>query len=182
VTTYVALLRGINVGGHKRIAMARLRALLADLGYTDVRTHLQSGNAIFDSTTRSSDKVASAIEGRIAGELDLEVIVIVRTGDEMAAVVNGNTLVTSAIDPTKMLVAFLSAKPDPTRLRDIDPTGYEPEMFEVAAREIYMWCPNGQIASEIVGVFSEKRLGVDVTVRNWRTVTKLAELAGASSG
>ena len=177
MTRYVALLRGINVGQHKRVAMAALRDLLGDLGHTEVRTHLQSGNAVFTSAPRTAEEVAQAIEGRITDDTGYDVKVVVRTSDEMASVVDANPLVDSMTDPAKMLVAFLSAEPAAERLAGIEPGDYEPEKFAVRDREIYLWCPGGIRDSKIVEVFSDKRLGVDVTARNWRTVTKLAELA-----
>jgi uncharacterized protein (DUF1697 family) len=181
VTRYVALLRGINVGQHKRIAMASLRDLLGDLGHTEVKTHLQSGNAVFTSAAKPVEQVARAIEERIATDTGYDVKVVVRTSDEMASVVDANPLIDSMTDPARMLVAFLSAEPAAERLAGIEPGDYEPEKFAVRDREIYLWCSGGIRDSKIVEVFSDKRLGVDVTARNWRTVTKLAELAMSGS-
>lgn len=177
MTRYVALLRGINVGQHNRIAMAALRALLGDLGHTEVKTHLQSGNAVFTSPARPAKQMARAIEERIATDTGFDVKVIVRTSNEMASVVDANPLIDSVTDPARMLVAFLSAEPAAERLAGIEPGAYGPEKFAVRDREIYLWCPGGIRDSKIVEIFSDKRLGVDVTARNWRTVTKLAELA-----
>lgn len=179
--TYVALLRGINVGRNKRVSMARLRELLTDLGHAGVRTHLQSGNAVFTGPSGSADRLARQISQRIAADLGLDVEVLVRTADELAAVVAGNPLREVATDPARLFVAFLSAPPDPGRLSDLDPAAHQPDRFEVRGREAYLWLPNGMMDSALPAAFSDRRLGVTVTTRNWNTVAKLAELAAATS-
>lgn len=172
---YAALLRGINVGGHQKIAMADLRELLEALGLTDVKTHLQSGNAIFTSEV-TAERLAHDIEDRITRELGLTVRVLVRSRDELASVVDANPLRDVATDPAKHLVSFLSAAPDPARLGEIDPAAFEPDRFRVGDRVVYLWCPNGVLASKLPAAISDKRLGVTTTTRNWRTVTRLLEL------
>jgi uncharacterized protein (DUF1697 family) len=175
--TYVALLRGINVGGHSRIAMADLRALLAGLGYRDVRTHLQSGNVVFRAPMAGTEELQEAIEARLAAELDLSVPVLVRTGEEFLDVVAGNPLATD--DPRRLLVLFLSAPIDPARLTGIDPARYAPERFVVGRSEIYVYCADGIIESQLLKVFTDARLGAAVTARNWNTVVRLAALIDA---
>lgn len=173
--TYIALLRGINVGKNKRIAMADLRELLGDLGYGDVKTLLQSGNAVF--TARGD---AAAIEARIREAIverfGFDVAVIVRSASELAKVVAGNPIKMGERDGSKLHVAFLSAKPAAAKLRDVDPAELVPEEFAVAGREIYLWCKNGVLESKLFPLFSDKRLGVTSTARNWNTVTKLLAL------
>jgi uncharacterized protein (DUF1697 family) len=176
MTRQVALLRGINVGGHNRVAMAQLRELMESLGYGDVRTHLQSGNVVFTGAA-AADRAAADIEAVIAERLGLRLRVLVRTRDELAAVVGGNPLAATAEDPARLIVLFLSAAPDPALLRGIDPAVYEPERVAVCGREIHVWCANGVYRSPLLQVLSERRLGVTVTARNWRTVTRLLALA-----
>lgn len=175
MTTYVALLRGINVGGRQKVAMADLRDLLRGLGYADVRTHLQSGNAVFTSMAKPAEKVEREIEKAITKEFGLTVRCLVRSRQELAAVVEQNTLPTT--DPAKLLVAFLSAPPAASYVRGLDPAEFAPEEFRVVDREVYLWCPRGVTESKIVPAFSEKRLDRVATARNWRTVTKLLDLA-----
>jgi uncharacterized protein (DUF1697 family) len=172
---FVALLRGINVGKNNRIAMADLRQLLADAGYTDIRTHLQSGNALFDAGGKAtSKKVAADLERAISERFGFDVKVVARTRDELGAVIAGNTL--PSTDGAKLHVAFLDAAVDPTRISDVDPDGYRPEEFQLGERELYLWCANGVIQSKIMKVLTEKRLGRVMTARNWNTVNKLYEL------
>ena len=172
----VALLRGINVGRNKRIAMADLRALLEDVGYTDVRTHLQSGNAIFSSPARP-DEVVRTLEEGLARSFSLEVAVVVRTGKQLAAVVEANPLGDVATDPAKHLVGFLGGAPDWDGVRDLEQEDFAPNLVRLIGREVHLWCPNGVLGSPFGQVDWDQRLGVPVTMRNWRTVTKLLELA-----
>lgn len=178
MTAQVAFLRGINVGGHNRIGMQRLRELLSGAGYQDVRTHLQSGNAVF-RVPGTSERTRADLEGRIARELGLDVPVLVRERDELADVLAADPLRQVVTDPAKSLVAFLSRRPDPEAVAALDPAEFAPDEFRVRGREIYLWCPNGVRRTKLTNAFLERRLGVSATVRNWSTVAKMAELADA---
>lgn len=171
----VGLLRGINVGGHNKIGMASLRELLGDLGFDNVRTHLQSGNIVFTVDT-SPDESARAVEAGIADRFGSAVPVVVRTRDELARTVDDNPLREVATDPAKLLVIFLSGAPDRQRVESVDPGS---EVFSLGTREIHLWCPDGVRESRLSAVFWEKRLGLTATARNWNTVTKLLALADA---
>jgi uncharacterized protein (DUF1697 family) len=174
VATFVALLRGINVGKAKQVAMADLQALLADLGYADVRTHLRSGNAIFSADTCDPEAIAIEIEAAIRDRFGLEVAVLIRTPADLDAVIAGNPFPEAAATaPAKLHVAFLSAAPAGT----IDAAAYAPEKLRIAGREVYAWYPNGMGRSKLTNTVLERHLGVSATMRNWNTVTKLAELA-----
>lgn len=176
MTGYVALLRGINVGTRNRIAMADLRALLGRLGYTDVRTHLQSGNALFDSAHGDSAKLAAEISEAIGSELGFSVPCVVRSRQDLARVVADNPLADVATDPAKFVVIFLSRPP--VTLADLDPAGYPPERFAVGEQEVYVWCPDGVRNIKLSHSFFEKREkdGMVATARNWNTVTALLDL------
>jgi uncharacterized protein (DUF1697 family) len=174
----IVLLRGINVGGHRRIPMADLRALLTGLGYEGVRTHLQSGNVVLESKA-SPRTVGRTIERGIRDELGFDVEVFLRTRDELADVVARDPFGALAVDPSRYLVSFLSAEPSPERVREAAAVDVAPERFVASGREIYAWYPEGLQASKLVKVLSERRLGVTATARNWNTVTKLLELADA---
>ena len=173
----VALLRGINVGSRNRIDMAGLRAAVAELGYRDVRTHLQSGNVVFDAGRRSPRRTAAEIEGQIAARYGLDIGVLVRTARELDRIVRDNPLAELAADPARMLVTFLFEEPERAIVDALDPAAFEPEAFALRGRELYMWCPKGFQDSRIRPALSEKRLGVRTTFRNWNTVTRLAALA-----
>lgn len=171
----VALLRGINLGRNKRIAMADLRQLVAGLGFEDVRTHLQSGNVVF-TTADSPARAAQAIEDELEAKLGMDVRVLIRTDSELAGVVEQNPLADVITDPTRLFVTFLSARPDAKRVRGIDQSKFEPDVFRLGAREVYVWCPNGYAGTKLNHAFWEKQLGLTGTARNWRTVTRLLEL------
>jgi uncharacterized protein (DUF1697 family) len=175
--TWVALLRGINVGGNKRVAMADLRALLESLGYGDVRTLLQSGNAVFTAGTGTASTIERKIESQIASDLGLDVKVLVRTAAELAAVVKANPLLGPKVDVKELHVAFLSSAPPDKKLAAIDRESVSPDRFEVGKGVLYLRLPNGTMGSKLPKW--EKALGVTVTQRNWNTVTKLHTLASA---
>jgi len=172
----IALLRGINLGARRRVAMADLRDLIETDGHSDVRTLLQSGNAVFVPATPPA-QTASSLERAIARELGFEVRVLIRTRSELGKVVAANPLGDVATDPKKLIVTFLSAKPRKAALSDVDRADYEPERFELRGREIYSWHPGGTQPSKLTKNFADERLGVTTTARNWNTVTKLLELA-----
>jgi uncharacterized protein (DUF1697 family) len=176
VTRQIVFLRGINVGGHRRVPMGDLRALLEGLGYEGVRTHLQSGNVVLESNA-SPAALGKAIEKGIAAELGVDVEVFVRTRDELADVIARDPLGKVAHNPSRYLVSFLSAKPKAVRVREAKAVDVEPEQFVISGREIYAWHPDGVHASKLAKVLSERRLGVTATARNWNTVTKLLALA-----
>lgn len=174
---YIALLRGINVGGNKKVSMAQLRELMQGLGYTDVATLLQSGNAVFTSKEKSPAKVGKQLETAIAKEFGFQVSVLIRTRDELAAAVQANPLPGAEEAPSQFVVTFLSDEPDPKRLKEIDPAAYLPDEFRVVGREIYARFPHGIRDSKLAVVLGGPKLGVTPTARNWNTVTKLLELA-----
>ena len=174
---YAALLRGINVGGHNKVPMAELRALLTDLGYADLATHLQSGNAIF-----SSHAPAAALEldiaKAVAARLGISCAVMVRTGAELAAAVRASPLGGEPANPSRYFVAFLSKQPAARVLRELDGVSFEPDALWIRGREAYLWCPAGAGETKLTNAALEKRLGVAATARNWNTVTKLASMTG----
>ncbi len=138
---YVALLRGINVGRAKRIGMADLRELLAGLSYTDVATLLQSGNAVFATSGRSTGPIEQAIGHAIADRYGFDVRVLVRTQEQFAAAVEANPL--PVPDGSRFLVSFLDRDPPTARIRDLEPAEFEPERFAFGSKVLYLWCANG---------------------------------------
>jgi uncharacterized protein (DUF1697 family) len=176
---YAALLRGINVGGNKKISMAELRALLAGLGHADVATHLQSGNAVFTSPERPAPELAQAIAKAVAGEFGMDVKVMIRTGGELAGVLSRNPLPGEPENPSRFFVAFLSAAPEPERVREIEAQSFGADRIWVSGSEAYLWCPAGAADTLLTNSVVEKRLGVSATSRNWNTVNKLVTLTSA---
>lgn len=178
MTTYVALLRAINVGGRNKIKMDDLRAVFAGMGHTEVTTYIQSGNVVFTNPSKSAVKLASAIESAITDELGLDVTVVVRSRSELAAAIERNPFAGAVADPSKLHVGFLSAAPAAKAVRSIDLPGAAGEELRVLGREMYLHYPNGMGRTKLTNVFLERRLDVRMTVRNWNTVNKLLDLAG----
>jgi uncharacterized protein (DUF1697 family) len=174
----IALLRGINVGGNKLIDMGRLRGLLADAGYTDVRTYLQSGNAVFSATDTASE-AAGDIEVAIAKEFGFNCRVIVRTAAQLAAVIAADPLLDLLGNPSRHFVAFLDASPRPDGVKMLTEDDYGPDQLQIVNGHVYLWCPNGISKSRFAKLNFDRILGTAVTLRNWNTITKLAELAGS---
>jgi len=175
---HIALLRAINLANKRRVSMSALRELLPDLGYEDVRTHLQSGNIVLTSDV-SAKRLESELEKHLAAELGLDIQVLVRTRNQLADVIKRNPLGKVADDPSRYMVSFLSAKPDPKVVRELAKIDVAPEQFVVSGREIFAWYPNGFQRAKLGKVLTEKKLGVAATARNWNTVTKLLEIADA---
>lgn len=175
-TRHVVLIRGINVGGHAKLAMADLRRLLAELGYEGVRTHLQSGNAVV-TASKAAATVAEEVEKAIADQLDVRPQVLVRTRDELADVIERNPMPDAVSNGSRFFVTFLSAKPAKRALDGLDPADFAPDAWALSGRELYMHCPDGLRDSKLAKALTEKRLGVTATTRNWNTVTKLLTLA-----
>ena len=163
------LLRGVNVGGHNRLPMADLRAVLEGVGCRRVQTYLQSGNAVVehDGTTGELERVVhEALTAR-----GLPVAVMVRTGEEIARVVEASPW--SDLDPKLFHVGFLSGEPDAAKVAAIDHAALLPERVVVGERVLYLDYAAG--AGRSRGL-DRLRLGVEVTARNWRTVQALREL------
>ncbi|MFZ1881361.1 MAG: DUF1697 domain-containing protein [Gaiellaceae bacterium] len=173
---YIVLLRGINVGGHRRIAMADLRALLTRLGYESPLTHLQSGNVVL-SSTQSAKQVQQTIERGLAAEFGDGIEVFVRTRKELADVIARDPLGKIADNPSRYFVTFLSGKPAAAAVQAAAAADVGGEQFVVAGPVIYTWSATGLHDSKLAKLLSEKRLGVRATARNWNTVVKLLELA-----
>lgn len=180
VQRLVALLRGINVGKNKRVAMAELRQLLVDLGYSDVTTHLNSGNAVFSCPELAAAAAGERIRLGIANELGVECAVMTRTGTELSRVVAANPLVDLATDPAKYLVAFLSGSPEDAAVQALHARDFGVDLIRVVGSEAYLWCPAGIQASPLTKLAWNSQLGVSATARNWTTVRKLAELAAST--
>jgi len=176
VTTYVVLLRGVNVGGARPLAMAGLREALTAAGHRDVRTYVQSGNVVLSSRA-SAASVASSVHREIADGFGLDVPVVVRTAAQIADIAAHNPFDRVGADPGRQLhVAFLERRPSPAAVAGLDPHRAAPEELRVRGREVYLWCPDGMGRSRVmVGV--ERALGTAATVRNWRTVLELGRMA-----
>jgi uncharacterized protein (DUF1697 family) len=179
-TSYVGLLRGINVGGRNKVPMSTLRELIAGIGGSEVRTHLQSGNAVFLHKHRDPLRLATDLERAITAELGLTVSCLVRTGADLRRVVAANPFPMEGIDGSRFLVVFLSGPVPLDRLAGIDPAAYAPDEFRPGSTEIYAHFPDSIRDSKLAPFFTDRRLGLTATARNWNTVTKLLELSEAA--
>jgi uncharacterized protein (DUF1697 family) len=177
--TIVALIRGINVGRAKRVAMADLRAMIAGLGYGDVRTLLNSGNIVFSSHLCAGvapDDAAARIQEELEARLGVTARVMALTAGDLAAIVAANPLLEVADNPSRLMVSFLLDPDDRTRLAPLEGLDWSPEVLALGARVAYLWCPEGLRASPLTKAVGEA-LGAAVTTRNWSTVLKLHALA-----
>ena len=179
-STYVALLRGINVGGHKIIKMDQLRKAFEGLGYADVATYVQSGNVVFKAPGKASDYLSKRIAEMLLGRFSMSVPVIVRTADEIGEVLRNNPfLQEGGIDTSKLHVTFLSHPPQRTAWKGLDAITGGPDQFRCSDQEIYLHCPNGFAGTKLSIAAFEKVLSVGATTRNWNTVNKLYQMVRA---
>jgi len=177
VPVYVAMLRGINLGAKRRLAMADLRELLEALGYDEVRTHLQSGNAVLRATG-SAGALRTKLEAALATHCGFDVDIVVRTKAQLDKVIAQSPFEGRANDNARYLVVFLEKAPPAAWRRSIDAGDYEPDEVAVHGKEIYLWLPKGVHDSKLAREATGKGVGV-ATARNWNVVTKLAELAAS---
>jgi uncharacterized protein (DUF1697 family) len=172
---FVALLRGVNVGKGRRVPMVELRALLAKLGYRDVRTLLNSGNAIFEGPSRSAAAHAVRIRAAIAESMSIDVSVIVKSAREFAAILAENELAAEADDPARLLVAFTDGAQNLQDLSALASLTAPPERFLLGRHAAYLWCPDGILESRAAEALLGKT-GRAATSRNWATVGRIAAL------
>jgi uncharacterized protein (DUF1697 family) len=172
----IALLRGINIGANKRIAMPVLRELLTGHGYADVKTYVQSGNVVL--TGKGSPRTLGRdLEALIAGEFGFDVEVVVRTRDELADVIARDPLGDVADNPKRYQVTFLAGELAAERVTELEGLCKGDERVVFSGREVYAWHPDGVARSELWNRLGGKRLGVTATSRNWNTVLALLALA-----
>jgi uncharacterized protein (DUF1697 family) len=172
---HIALLRGINLGSRNRVSMPELRELLEGHGHRDVRTLVQSGNVVLASRL-SAGRLERELQKQIADGLGVDTPVIVRTREELAAVVERDPLGHVADNPKRYQVTFLTKEPAADAVRAAEAAEVAPEQLVVHGREVFTWHPDGVQRSK-ANVAIAKHLGTG-TARNWNTVTKLLELAG----
>jgi uncharacterized protein (DUF1697 family) len=179
-TRHVALLRGINVGHAKRVAMADLRKLVADLGYADVQTLLNSGNVVFTVPRGAKGDPAERIERAIAAKLGITSRVTVLSAAELTAIAAENPLAAKTSDPTRLFIAVLASAAERPRLRALETEDWAPDVLEVGKRAAYLWCPNGMAQSRLAEEVA-RALRDAVTTRNGATLAKLQALAQAEA-
>ena len=176
--TYISMLRGINVSGQKLVKMERLRELFEALGFTQVKTYVQSGNVVFQAKKGSPADLSRKIEAGILAEFGFDAPVVSKTAEEIGLVIQSNPfLKEKAVDPTKLHVTFLSGAPAKAGLEKLSALPAGPDRFHAHASEIYLYCPDGYGNSKLTNNVLEKVLSVRATTRNWKTVNQLYRMA-----
>ena len=170
---WVALLRGINLGARNKVPMAELRRVLEDAGFEEVRTYIQSGNVLF-TAGGERDVVRRKAERAIEGAFGFSAPVALRTGEEIRKVVAARPF---GKDTSKMHVSFLLAKPKPAAARAVHALDVAPDEVKVVGESVFIRLPNGVQGAKLGGALLEKTIGVPGTMRTFKTVSKLAEMA-----
>lgn len=180
MTTYAALLRGINVGGSKKVPMADLRTLMEGLGYDGVRTHLQSGQAVFTPGHGDEESLAAELTQVIEKHFGFPVDVIVRDHAYLKAVADACPFPAAELEARQLHVTYFSEPVDAERFAGIDRAAHLPDDFRLGDRALYLYAPDGLGRSKLAEQLSKPRItkGLIATSRNWNTVVKLVELTG----
>ncbi len=177
---FVALLRGVNVGGKAKVPMPTLRSAIEDVGATDVRTYIQSGNVVFRASDAVARRVPAAIAAAIEKKLGFRVPLVMRTAAELDDVTRNNPFLHAGADPRALHVSFLGDAPAAAKVAALDPNRSPGDKFVVRRREIFLHCPNGVGKTKLTNQYFESRLGTPSTARNWRTVLALLEMASGA--
>lgn len=172
MTECIALLRGINVGRAKRVPMAELRDVLESLGCSEVRTLLNTGNAVFQPPGGSTRELAATLEQALQRRFGFPVPTLVHTAKEFNAIIADNPLPRAARDPSQFLVAFVMSKTQLTKARPLLNESWNPEMFAIGGKAAYLWCASGIRESRLLQAFG-KVTASSITTRNWATVLKI---------
>lgn len=179
MTIHIALLRGINIAGHKQVAMADLRDLLTQLGFVDVRSLLQSGNLVFRGRARTGARLEHLLETEAKKRLALQTDFFVRTAEEWKGIVAHNPFRKEAErDPAHLAVMFFKDAPDVNAVKALQAAIAGPEVVRAEGRHAYITYPSGFARSRLTSTLIEKKLGTRCTGRNWNTVLKIVAIAG----
>ena len=176
---YTSLLRGINVGEHKKILMGQLKTLYEGCGFKNVVSYIQSGNVIFDSAERDIDSLYKSIEQTIESKYAFHVPVDIRTHTELKKILENCPFEEAASEEngSKVLVLFLKSEPFNEKFEALLEYLKASEQLATGKREVYLYCPEGYGKSKLTNTLIEKKLGTSATTRNWKSVKKLYELS-----
>jgi uncharacterized protein (DUF1697 family) len=177
-SAYVALLRGINVGGNNMLPMKELAAMFGKAGCTDVQTYIQSGNVVFRADAKRAARISATIAKAITARFPMRIPIVVRSAGELRRVAENNPFLARGVDADKLHLVFLSGAPVVAAVAALDPKRSAPDEFIVRGAEIYLHCPNGFGRTKLSNAYFDAKLATISTVRNWRTVLKLLEMAG----
>jgi uncharacterized protein (DUF1697 family) len=176
--TYIALLRGINVSGQKKIKMVELKSLFQELGFADVRTYIQSGNVVFKARKGKDSKLVKRIEEGIANQFGFDVRVVLRTGDQLQHIIDRNPFSKEVgLDTTRLYVTLLERKPEEQFLAKFKDIDFTPDKSVILEEEIYLYYSVNYSSSKLNNNLLESKLKVTATTRNWRTLNELGTMA-----
>ncbi len=183
LTTYISILRGINVSGQKKIQMKDLKKMYEALNFKEVTTYIQSGNVIFKTDEKASiHELSLKISNRISDQYNFSVPVIIRNAKDMENTLKNNPFISEpGIDIARLHVTFLAEIPKLTLIENLKNTDQTTDRFRIIDREIYLYCPNGYGITKLSNTYFEKKLQVTATTRNWKTIQKLVEIAESIS-
>lgn len=173
---HLALLRGINVGGRNKLAMASLVAIFEEAGCDNVRTYIQSGNVLFGSPPDTAARIPDLVTAAVAKRFGYRTPVVTRTATQLRDVVLRNPFLGTGADPRALHVLFLRGEPDQDRVAGLDPQRSPGDRFVVSGQDVYLELPNGVARSKLTAEYFDAELATMSTQRNWRTVTKLLDL------
>lgn len=176
MVTYLALLRGINVGGKNKLPMRDLRDTFVEAGCDDVRTYIQSGNVIFRAAPSVAAELPVLIATRIAERFGYRTPVLLRTAEQLQDVLLNNPFLAMGAAEETLHVLFLADLPSADRVADLDPDRSPPDRFIVQGQEVYLQLPRGVANSKLTNAYFDSKLATTSTGRNWRTVTTLHDL------
>lgn len=180
--TYIVMLRGINVSGHRPMRMAEFRIQLADMGFIDISTYIQSGNIVFRAENVTNENMSGIIAQMILEKYDYNIPVITRKYDEWKMIIDKNPFIgKTGVDTKYLHVTFLSESPSSSLIPSLDSVDHNADRYEVIEDRIYLYCPNGYGRTKLSNNFIESKLNVSATSRNWKTVCKLDEMAAVLS-
>ena len=176
---YIALLRGINVGGRNKLPMSELSEMFSSAGCDAVKTYIQSGNVVFHAAAGVAEGLPQVVSRRIAKTFGYDLPVVLRSASEMAAVARGNPFLQRGEDEKALHVLFLADRPTASRVAALDARRSPPDEFQVRGREVFLFCPHGVADTRLTNAYFDSKLGTVSTGRNWRTVLKLIELSAS---
>lgn len=175
--TYIALLRGINVSGHRMIKMEELKNVMSELNFTNIRTYIQSGNIIFETEKTGSAYLEKQIGETILKHYGFSVPVVIRSRPEMETIYKNNPFLGKRGEPAgKLHVTFFPERPDPENLKKIEGHQFLPDEFAISGREVYLFCPGGYGNTKLSNQFFENKLKLTATTRNWKTIETLLKI------
>ena len=175
--TYVALLRGINVGGRNRLPMDELARSFEQAGCVSVRTYIQSGNVVFAAAPSIALDARESVEATVSARIGADIPIVLRSAADLARVVDENPFLDESHDFRALHVGFLAGKPPQDRVSSLDPDRSPPDELVVSGKEIYLRLPNGMSGTRFTASYVERVLATPATFRNWRTVQNLLKMA-----